>query len=413
LRAALFSAIALFVASRLVAVAVPVVAEIFYALPFKNKNDRIIDLADKVVGLLEPTGASVSDAFDAISKARPDELMLLAIIMSMLAYILLWPTAASFGIKRMLFNLYPAFGDRQVTPGRWSLRRSQGIYSLEKQLFADLGTKPPQEPPFDLVVGSVGLLILLGPALDAALFGLQRPVSFSNLSSSVAFLLLFFAGYRWLWRTWRWRLDPGRADVMPFWFRLTAAGIPIKVDSPWPIFLWPALLVVAAVGDTVDQVNHYLESVQQNPSLYLLIDEQVRSTGVMLGVFSAPWLYRVSRELKSLGLAEGAPMGKHPLIAALFVSAGWSAGWFAVLPLLAGYQLASDVSAAERLVGVRGRPLPSAVVALAMLPPAFPFVAAYLQRRLNRIWVSVGQGCPRVPPVATPRMGCKKRTIAA
>jgi hypothetical protein len=67
-----------------------------------------------------------------------------------------------FGLKRILFNLYPWTKERlESTAARSHGYRVEGIYALEESIFSEVGTQPPKEGRWDLVFQTFLLSLLL------------------------------------------------------------------------------------------------------------------------------------------------------------------------------------------------------------------------------------------------------------
>jgi hypothetical protein len=67
-----------------------------------------------------------------------------------------------FGLKRILFNLYPWTKERlDSTAARSHGYRVEGIYALEESIFSEVGTRPPKEGRWDLVFQTFLLSVLL------------------------------------------------------------------------------------------------------------------------------------------------------------------------------------------------------------------------------------------------------------
>ena len=67
-----------------------------------------------------------------------------------------------FGLKRMLFNLYPWTKERlDSTAARSHGYRVEGIYALEEGIFSEVGIRSPKEGRWDLVFQSFLLSLLL------------------------------------------------------------------------------------------------------------------------------------------------------------------------------------------------------------------------------------------------------------
>jgi hypothetical protein len=67
-----------------------------------------------------------------------------------------------FGLKRILFNLYPWTKERlESTAARSHGYRVEGLYALEESIFSEVGTRPPKEGRWDLVFQTFLLSLLL------------------------------------------------------------------------------------------------------------------------------------------------------------------------------------------------------------------------------------------------------------
>lgn len=110
-------------------------------------------LFDKLLSGFQLTSSSIGPAVDNVFKASPGALAVAAVLLLVSLYLIMWPVASAFRLKRLLLNLYPhADSVRGSTPASWSVSRSTGVYSLERETFAMLGARVPSEPPLDLVV---------------------------------------------------------------------------------------------------------------------------------------------------------------------------------------------------------------------------------------------------------------------
>ncbi len=67
-----------------------------------------------------------------------------------------------FGLKRMLFNLYPATKERIAsTAARGHAFSLEGLYTLEEQVFREVGLRRPKEGKWDLLFLIFVLVLLL------------------------------------------------------------------------------------------------------------------------------------------------------------------------------------------------------------------------------------------------------------
>ena len=75
-----------------------------------------------------------------------------------------------FGLKRILFNLYPWTKERlESTAARSHGYRVEGLYALEESIFSEVGTRPPKEGRWDLVFQTflLSLLLIFGLCMAA------------------------------------------------------------------------------------------------------------------------------------------------------------------------------------------------------------------------------------------------------
>ena len=102
-----------------------------------------------------------------------------------------------FGLKRILFNLYPWTKERlDSTAARGHGFRAEGLYALEERVFAEAGIRRPKEGRWDLVFQTFLLSLLLVFGLCLAFLTLAVLLSWNvNLNvdtgapSEVTFLL--------------------------------------------------------------------------------------------------------------------------------------------------------------------------------------------------------------------------------
>jgi Zn-dependent protease with chaperone function len=114
---------------------------------------------------------------------------------------------------------------------------------------------------------------------------------------------------------------------------------------------------------------------------------------VTFGIYHLVWWYRVNRELRDFGEANGEDLGQSPTnsLLALFPGA------IIVVPALVSYWRGSKrVMAACALTGQEQPNGWIAIILYLILAPAF---WAYLQVSLNNVWESEGQPLPGEPPV--------------
>ena len=314
-------------------------------------------LLDNMLGGLQLTSSSIGPALDNLFKASPGALIVTALLLLVSSYLIMWPVASAFRLKRLLLNLYPqADSMRGSTPASWSVSRSTGVYSLERETFAMLGARVPSEPPLDLVVSlAIPTAWIVFWVSSLVIVDLLDPAGPSYLLADVLSLLLGFippVAIRLAWLAAAWRARNGRprsawlfADEVTVPWR----SEPVRCRSP---ILIGALSVWALF-------------------LFLIVG----------------WLWRsTSRDLRDLGRAYNVKhlRGMHPAVQAL--AAGPGIVLFGVPALVVLFRAPRYISEAQAAIGLE-RPVTRHI---AWLAPVWPVLCVLLQRELNRLWQAQG-----------------------
>ncbi len=116
---------------------------------------------------------------------------------------------------------------------------------------------------------------------------------------------------------------------------------------------------------------------------------------VTFGIYHLVWWYRINRELRDFGEANGEDLGRSPMnsLLALFPGA------IIVVPALVTYWRGSKrVMAACQIAGQEPPNGWIAIILYLILAPAF---WAYLQVSLNNVWEAEAQPLAGEPPVGT------------
>jgi hypothetical protein len=93
-------------------------------------------------------------------KVGPTVRSLIVLLVGLIAVATL--LTSPFGLKRILFNLYPWTRERlDSTAARSHGFRVEGIYALEDRIFAEVGIRRPKEGRWDLVFQTFLLSLLL------------------------------------------------------------------------------------------------------------------------------------------------------------------------------------------------------------------------------------------------------------
>ena len=101
------------------------------------------------------------DLLNEVAKAGPSGPLVLTGTLIAVGYVVFRPLSPVFRVKRMLFNLAPSGRvDLGRTTATWHVARTNGLYALERALFARLGARPPREANLDLWAGAAGTVSL-------------------------------------------------------------------------------------------------------------------------------------------------------------------------------------------------------------------------------------------------------------
>lgn len=330
---------------------------------------NVTQLLGNMLGAL-PASGPAGVVLDALSKAKasPKVLAAAAGLVSLSLYVIVWPAASAFRLKRLLLNLYPhAASKLSSTPASWSMSRATGVYELERETFAMLGARVPREPPLDLAeslpVPSCWIALCVG--LIAALAISAAPsAGLVDVFILVGFLLLFMlpvflpAAIRLAWLAAAWRARNGHPR------------------SSW------------LFGDQVS-VPWSAKPVQcRSPALigWLLTFVLLPYLWIILWV-SIWWLWwSTARDLRDLGRAYDVKhlRSMHPMAQAL--AAGPGVLLLGVPTLIVLARAPRYVREAQVAAGLE-RPVPRHVAWLVLI---WPVLCLRLQRELNRLWQ--GQG---------------------
>src|SRR4051794_19479297 len=207
-------------------------AALLVALPLRSLGDVTLVL-DLVGSIMKVDIGGVAKAFTAQGFGETVRAMLVLLLTSsVLAFFLTSP----FVLKRMLFNLYPATKERlSHTAAREQAFSVKGVYTIEDQVFNEVGLRRPKEAPFDLLVRVfvlvvllllsvlLGLLTLLAAlaAASAKEFTLEGSSWYINVAvetpwdaiiffalPAIIFFIAFIACFRSLLKAWRRRNLP-------------------------------------------------------------------------------------------------------------------------------------------------------------------------------------------------------------
>ncbi|MGA2927645.1 MAG: hypothetical protein ABSG43_16945 [Solirubrobacteraceae bacterium] len=344
-------ALAALVVAHVLATVLPRHAGVGGKLPTLSETDQLFD---STLGALQPTASSIGSAVEALFKASPAELAAAAGLLAAALYLLLRPIASAFRLKRLLLNLYPnAVSMRSDTPASWSMSRSVGVYSLERETFARLDARPPIEPPVDLLVSLP--IAVIGVALGIGVVAINHHAGSLLFQFTTVGIALFFYGapgflrLAWLAAAWRARRGgPRSAWLFADQVRVPWRSTPVRCRSPLLIG-WLSLMYF-----------------YQLPIVW--------------------WLWwSTSRGLRDLGRAFNVKRLRHMHPAAQALAAG--PGAIVVLPaLIPLFRAPRQIREAQVAIGIE-RPVSRHVAWLALI---WPLLCVVLQRELNRLWQAQG-----------------------
>jgi hypothetical protein len=308
----------------------------------------IAHLIESTLGGLNPDTSSLGSAVQSLFNASLGALVASAGLLIVAAYIVLRPAMSAFRLKRLAFNLYPHADDvlREV-PASWSVSRATGVYALEREAFAALGTRTPGELPLDLIVPLPAVLAYVGFVV-LGLVGVSQEPESSELSLAFAALLYGFpAAIRlaWLAAVWRARRGGRRSMLLATEVSLPWTSRPARCRAP-------ALIAFMSCFDWSWCLPECLWVWRQTTS-------DLRDLGRALEV----------KRLERL----------HPVGDALFVS-------FFFLPFGPMWRAPGRVRTAQQAVGLES---PASRFLLLLLPVP-PLLCFLLQRQLNRLWEAAG-----------------------
>ena len=320
---------------------------------------NINQLLDSTLGALQLPSSSAGLVLDALFKASPAVLVGAAGMVSLSLYLILWPVACAFRLKRLLLNLYPhAYSKLRTTPASWSMSRSTGVYDLEQETFAMLGARVPREPPLDLLVSlpiPTCWIALWVYFVAFAAISTGPPPGLPVVLILAGFVLIFLippAAIRLAWLAAAWRARNGR--LRSAWLCGDEVSVPwrskpVRCRSPLLIG-WLSLIF---------------------PFTWLI-------TWLIIW-----WLWwSTSRDLRELGRAYDVKhlRGMHPAAQAL--AAGPGVVLFGLSALIALSRAPRYVREAQESTGLE-RPVPRHIAWLVLI---WPVLCVQLQRELNRLW---------------------------
>jgi hypothetical protein len=146
-----------------------VIAAVLVALPLRGFGN-VLDVLPLVGALLRVDITYVSRAFTG---AEFDDTVRATIVLLLALSVVASLLTSPFGLKRLLFNLYPLTKERIAsTAARNHAFSVEGLYVLEEQVFSEVGLRRPKEGKWDLLFLTFVLVLLLLLSLCLGLLAL-------------------------------------------------------------------------------------------------------------------------------------------------------------------------------------------------------------------------------------------------
>jgi hypothetical protein len=146
-----------------------VIAAVLLALPLRDFGN-VLDVLPLVGALLRVDITYVARAFTG---AEFDDTVRATIVLLLALSVVASLLTSPFGLKRLLFNLYPLTKERIAsTAARNHAFSVEGLYVLEEQVFSEVGLRRPKEGKWDLLFLTFVLVLLLLLSLCLGLLAL-------------------------------------------------------------------------------------------------------------------------------------------------------------------------------------------------------------------------------------------------
>ena len=146
-----------------------VIGAVLVALPLRGFGN-VLDVLPLVGALLRVDITYVARAFTG---AEFDDTVRATIVLLLALSVVASLLTSPFGLKRLLFNLYPLTKERIAsTAARDHAFSVKGLYILEEQVFREVGLRRPKEGKWDLLFLTFVLVLLLLLSLCLGLLAL-------------------------------------------------------------------------------------------------------------------------------------------------------------------------------------------------------------------------------------------------
>ena len=151
-----------------------VIAAVLIAVPLRDFGN-VLDVLPLVGALIRVDLVYVARAFTG---AELWETVRATIVLLLALFVVASLLTSPFGLKRLLFNLYPPTKERIAsTAARDHAFSVEGLYMLEEQVFREVGLRRPKEGQWDLVFLAFVLMLVLLLSLCLGLLALVIAMS--------------------------------------------------------------------------------------------------------------------------------------------------------------------------------------------------------------------------------------------
>lgn len=350
----------------------------------RRRADGLVDIFG---GAFEVDIGSVNDVLHEVVEGGPLFPCVLALGVAMSAYAVLRPLVPAFRFARMVFNMtgLPPERPRSAT-ARWSRSHAVGVYTCEREVFAECGARRPEEFPFDLAVSALAMVFPLSFCASLAFVAVVEPAfRVAHLCLAVALVLFAAARLRWLQRTRNARaaglLDP----CMPYERGGLRGAAVMMVERPLG---WRQLLVVVVYLAVVGFGVCNADTGALEPSWPWILGYVWAFAAMVHWCVSIPWWHRITREMRDLNRAYGLRRSSAgPVLSTLSMTSMLTVV-LAPLSAVSVIGLGADLRRAQARAGLSPGRCPPWLLPLGFVVP--PLLFAYVQRELNRLGMAEG-----------------------
>jgi hypothetical protein len=138
------------------------IATLLLALPLSSFGN-VLDVLPLVGSMLR---FDIYSVVESLQGQELDDTVRAAVVLFLALAVVASLLTSPFALKRMLFNLYPATKERIAsTAAKEHAYSVEGLYTLEEQVFREVGLRHPKEGRWDLLFQTFVLVLLLLPSV--------------------------------------------------------------------------------------------------------------------------------------------------------------------------------------------------------------------------------------------------------